>query len=142
VIFGIFLIAGILLQRYFPLSVFPQTSALSKIVGQCFFVISGFIMVPTTLLMIQKRTALLPARPVTTLVTNGFFRYSRNPLYLSLLLIYAGIAFYANSPWYLLLFPMFLVALDFGVVRREEKYLEGKFGNEYSEYKKNVRRWI
>ena len=142
VIFGVVLIAGILLQRFFPLTIISESSALSKVLGQSLFVIAALIMFPTTVWMIKKKTALLPDRPVTTLLTDGIFRYSRNPLYFSLLLIFLGIAFYANSPWYLFVFPLFFLALDFGVIRREEAYLERKFGDEYVRYKQKVRRWI
>ena len=63
-------------------------------------------------------------------------------MYLSLMLIYSGIAIYANSLWLVFLLPVLFVALERGVVLREEKYLEGKFGDEYLEYKNKVRRWI
>jgi protein-S-isoprenylcysteine O-methyltransferase Ste14 len=139
-IFGILLVAGLLLHRHFPLSVLPHPCTLSKVIGNLFFVVSALIMVPTTLLMLRKKTALTHHKATTSIVTNGFFRYSRNPLYLSLLLIFSGIAVHANSLWLFFLLPVFLAVLDRGVVLREERHLEREFGEEYLQYKKKVRR--
>jgi protein-S-isoprenylcysteine O-methyltransferase Ste14 len=142
VIFGIILAAGLLIHRCFPLLIMAHSSNLSKVLANLLFVISGVIMVSTTRLMLRKKTALRPERPTTTIVTEGFFRYSRNPLYLSLMMIYSGIAIHANSLWLVFLLPVFFVGLERCVVLREETYLESKFGDEYLRYKKNVRRWI
>lgn len=83
-----------------------------------------------------------PRLPSTAVATTGPFRFSRNPLYLFLIGVYLGVTAAVASVWYLvLLVPMFLV-LDIGVVRREERYLEAKFGDEYRAYKARVRRWL
>jgi protein-S-isoprenylcysteine O-methyltransferase Ste14 len=87
-------------------------------------------------------TSVRPDRPTATLVTDGPYRFSRNPVYLALTLMYAGIALIANSLWALLmLFPVTLTMSRF-VIRREEKYLARTFGEEYEHYQMNVRRWI
>ena len=80
-------------------------------------------------------------RPTTALVTGGPYRYSRNPLYISLFLAYAGIGIVADNLWILALgVPLFLI-MRYGVVAREERYLERKFGQAYRDYKASVRRW-
>jgi protein-S-isoprenylcysteine O-methyltransferase Ste14 len=142
VIMGIVLAAGFILHKIFPLAILSDPGALSKVLAGILFVIGGVIMVPTTRLMLRKKTNPRPDRPTSTIVSEGFFRYSRNPLYLSLMLIYSGIAVYSNSLWVVLLFPLLFFGLERGVVFREERYLEGKFGDEYLQYKKKVRRWI
>ena len=142
VIFGIILGGGLLIVRCFPLAIMAHPSAVSKVLAISLFVISGVIMVTTTCLMLRKKTDPRPDRPTTTIVTEGFFRYTRNPLYLSLMLIYSGISIYANSLWLVFLLPVLLIALERAVVVREEEYLEGKFGDAYLRYKKTVRRWI
>ena len=81
-------------------------------------------------------------QPTTTIVADGVFRYSRNPMYLSLTLLYLGIASLFNSLWMLLLILPVLVVVQLGVIAREERYLERKFGEEYLRYKARVRRWI
>ena len=87
-------------------------------------------------------TTIRPDKPTAKLVTNGPFRFSRNPLYLALTLMYAGIAIMTNSVWSLImLFPITLFMSRL-VIRREEEYLARTFGEEYERYKMNVRRWI
>ncbi len=83
-----------------------------------------------------------PHRSTTTLISEGPFSLTRNPLYLSVLLLYAGIAVLVNEVWMLCLLRVMLVALDRGAVIYEEEYLERKFGDQYLEYKRRVRRWI
>lgn len=83
-----------------------------------------------------------PGKPSTAIVTSGPFRFSRNPLYLFLIGCYLGVALAVATVWpFLFLVPMFLV-LHFGIVRREERYLEAKFGEPYRVYKARVRRWL
>jgi protein-S-isoprenylcysteine O-methyltransferase Ste14 len=87
-------------------------------------------------------TPLSPREPVSKLITTGPFRYTRNPGYLGLAMIYSGIAFLANTLWVILLLPATLLVIQRGVIEREERYLERKFGEEYLRYKAQVRRWI
>jgi protein-S-isoprenylcysteine O-methyltransferase Ste14 len=72
----------------------------------------------------------------------GVFRFSRNPLYLSLTLLYIGISLLFNALWALLLLLPLLVIVQIGVIQREEVYLERKFSDEYLRYKAQVRRWL
>jgi protein-S-isoprenylcysteine O-methyltransferase Ste14 len=87
-------------------------------------------------------TPIDPREPVSRLVTAGPFRYTRNPAYLAMTLIYAGIASLANALSSILLLPAAVLAIQRGVIEREERYLEGKFGEEYLRYKARVWRWI
>jgi protein-S-isoprenylcysteine O-methyltransferase Ste14 len=80
-------------------------------------------------------------RPVPRLTTEGPFRYSRNPSYLALAMIYAGIASLRNSLWAILLLPLVVYVMQREVIGREERYLERAFGEEYLDYKGEVRRW-
>jgi protein-S-isoprenylcysteine O-methyltransferase Ste14 len=81
-------------------------------------------------------------RPVPRLITEGPFRYTRNPGYLSLTMIYAGIAALRNVLWAILLLPLVLYVIQREVMGREERYLERTFGEEYLVYKARVRRWV
>ncbi len=81
-------------------------------------------------------------RPVRRLTTAGPFRYTRNPGYLCLAMIYAGIALLRNSLWAKLLMPLVLYEIQRDVIGREERYLERAFGEEYLAYKERVRRWV
>ena len=81
-------------------------------------------------------------KPVSSLVQDGPFRYSRNPGYLSLTMLYAGIAVLRNALWAILLLPLVLYMIQREVIEREERYLERTFGEEYLTYKTRVRRWV
>ena len=83
-----------------------------------------------------------PNTPTPQVITSGFYRYSRNPGYLSLAVIQLGIALLLNNAWILLALIPVLVTMHYGVIIREEAYLERKFGDEYLRYKASVRRWL
>jgi len=87
-------------------------------------------------------TNIPPTLPTTALVVTGPYRWSRNPLYLAMLLIYAGLGIAALSSWALLLTVPLVLVLNYGVIIREEAYLERKFGGDYRAYRARVRRWI
>ncbi|KKS25833.1 MAG: hypothetical protein UU84_C0036G0009 [Candidatus Yanofskybacteria bacterium GW2011_GWC2_41_9] len=75
-------------------------------------------------------------------MTSGPFQFTRNPMYLSLTSIYIGLSLIINTYWLLLFLPFVLIILHYGVILREEKYLEKKFKEEYVSYKSQVRRWF
>jgi protein-S-isoprenylcysteine O-methyltransferase Ste14 len=81
-------------------------------------------------------------KPVPRLTTTGSFRYTRNPSYLALAVIYAGIAVLRNSLWAMLLLALVVIVIQREVIGREERYLERAFGEEYLTYKARVRRWV
>lgn len=87
-------------------------------------------------------TNIRPDLPATAIVATGPFARTRNPLYLSLLAIYAGIGIMLASKTFLWVIVPLALVLHFGVVLREERYLEAKFGDVYLTYKARVRRWI
>jgi protein-S-isoprenylcysteine O-methyltransferase Ste14 len=83
-----------------------------------------------------------PMQPTTSIVTAGPYRFTRNPLYVGLTLFTAGLTLGFNTWWgFVLLIPVLLV-LHFGVVLREERYLEQKFGDTYRQYRARVRRYL
>jgi protein-S-isoprenylcysteine O-methyltransferase Ste14 len=85
----------------------------------------------------------VPTRARTTaIVTTGPYRLSRNPGYLSMALIYIGIALVAEAPWALVMLVPALLIVHFGVIAREERYLERLFGEEYLSFKRRTRRWL
>jgi protein-S-isoprenylcysteine O-methyltransferase Ste14 len=80
--------------------------------------------------------------PTRALVTTGIHGWSRNPIYLGMFLVYGGIGIAARSPSMLILMLPLAIAIRYGVVAREEAYLEGRFGDAYRDYKVRVRRWL
>jgi protein-S-isoprenylcysteine O-methyltransferase Ste14 len=90
----------------------------------------------------RAQTPVDPYTPSQAIVTDGPYRLTRNPAYLGMALTYAGLALVANAPWALVPLPVAIAVIDRGVIAREERYLEGKFGATYVDYKRRVRRWI
>jgi protein-S-isoprenylcysteine O-methyltransferase Ste14 len=90
----------------------------------------------------RARTTIDPFGATTAIVRSGPYRVTRNPLYVSLALFYAGLALIAHAFPAILLLPVALLVMTYGVIRREELYLERKFGVEYREYRHRVRRWL
>ena len=91
---------------------------------------------------LRARTSILPFRPSSSLVTSGPYRFTRNPMYVSMAALYMGGALALNALWPLLLLPLVLVVVDRAVIRREERYLTRAFGKEYDAYRSRVRRWL
>ena len=83
-----------------------------------------------------------PGKPSTVIVDEGPYRFTRNPIYLANTLLYVGLSLVFNAVWPLLTLMPSLLLLHWGVVLREERYLEGKFGEAYLAYKRRVRRWF
>jgi protein-S-isoprenylcysteine O-methyltransferase Ste14 len=81
-------------------------------------------------------------QPARTLVTTGLHRWSRNPIYVGMFLIYGGIAVAARSPWSVILTLPLAITIRYGVVAREEAYLERRFREAYRDYRSRVRRWL
>ena len=81
-------------------------------------------------------------QPTRALVTTGIHGWTRNPIYLGLFLLYVGIGIAVRSPSILILTLPLAIAIRYGVVAREEAYLEQRFGGAYRDYKARVRRWL
>jgi len=92
--------------------------------------------------MIRAKTPVIPTRPTTAIVTSGPYRFSRNPLYASLALLYAGFPLIFGYLWPYTFLPLVLFLIVRLVIEREERYLERKFGADYTRYRDAVRRWI
>ena len=83
-----------------------------------------------------------PALPTIAIVASGPFRFSRNPLYLALTLLYFGLALAFNTWWGIVVLIPLLIIMHRGVVLREERYLDQKFGETYRQYRFKVRRYL
>jgi protein-S-isoprenylcysteine O-methyltransferase Ste14 len=81
-------------------------------------------------------------KPTRALVTTGIHGWTRNPIYFGIFLLYGGISVAAQSPWTLILTLPLAITIRYGVVAREEAYLERRFGDAYRDYKARVRRWL
>ncbi len=90
----------------------------------------------------QARTQIQTTQPTTTIVEEGPYRFTRNPIYLGMVLGLIGLAVAFNSLWLFVLLVPFYLVIRYGVVAREEAYLDRKFGDVYLAYKARVGRWL
>lgn len=134
------LAVGLIAHYFVPIAFLP--SGTNQIVGVLFIILGLPIAFSAFVTMHRADTSPDPGAPVRALVVRGPFRFTRNPIYLALALMYLGIACGLNALATLVLLPIALAIIHFGVIAREEKYLERKFGQAYLDYKARVRRWI
>ena len=140
VFFGVAVATGFLLEWLFPTSLltFPYSAA----VGLFLIAASVILVVFAVLPLVRARTAFDARKPTTSVVTEGAFGFSRNPTYVSLAALQVGLAFLSQSLWVIITTVAAVAITHWGVVLREERYLERKFGQEYRSYAARVRRWL
>lgn len=121
----------------------PDLNALPLIMAGLATAAAGLLLGISALgLFHRKGTKPEPWKPSSALVSDGVYRFTRNPMYLGMMLIYAGIALIAGGPWTAAaLAPVFLI-FNVYVIAREEAYLERRFGDVYIAYRRQVRRWL
>jgi len=106
-------------------------------------VVAGFLLGFTAFLEFRKaRTTILPHGSVSSIVTSGVYRFTRNPIYLGFTLMLIGFPLSSGTLWGLVLAPVFIYSMNRLVIEREEAYLEKKFGEGYTSFKSRVRRWL
>ncbi len=135
-----FLILGFGLDRLWPLALLPEV--LQYTMGAAPIALGALVMGLAVRRFKAAGTNVQTPLPAIAIVTDGPYRISRNPIYLGMNAIYAGIGIAADAPWVLALIVPLLIVMRTGVVAREERYLERKFGDEYLRYKAKVRRWL
>ena len=133
--------AGLVMHLAFSDRFLPQ-GWVQLAAGLPLMVASGLLAVWASVTMRRAGTALDAYSSTTAVVVRGPFRFSRNPMYLSLTGLYLGIAVSVNALWVVALLPLALVSITVGVIAREKSYLERKFGTEYVSYRSRVRRWL
>ena len=141
-LFFAFIAAGFLLDYLFPIKLFRLAWWPRIICGGLIFTISGYLALGSISVLLRNKTPFDPAKPTLKIVHQGPFRLSRNPMYLALLCLLAGVAVFTGSIWMCLAVPALFIILDIVVVRPEEEYLERNFGSQYLSYKVKVRRWL
>ena len=132
------IVTGVLLQLAMPLPFLPRGMAVGAI-----FVLGAAALLWYSVARFRAAGTPVPARkPTTAIVRTGPYRFSRNPIYVAYSLFLLGIAIWLNSLWLLATLAVAMALMHFIVIRREEEYLERRFGSEYLGYKASVRRWL
>ena len=139
-LYALVFIGGMLLQRVWPVRILPPP--VGRAAGIVCIVFGMTLIVWSIRTFWRAGTSVIPVRPSTSIVTDGPFRFTRNPMYVALALLYLGATFWLNTLWPLLLFPVLLFLVQTYVIAREEQYLERKFDGDYLQYKSRVRRWL
>ena len=137
------LILGLILDHVLPLSLtLPGVDLTHWIAGGSLIIVGVTIFAAAVRNFSRAATPVPSTKSVRTLVTTGIHGLTRNPIYVGMFLIYAGIGVAALSPWILVLVLPIAIVMRYGVVAREEAYLERRFGDTYRDYKARVRRWL
>lgn len=134
------ILIGVLLDALWPAPLFSGVA--QYWVGGAIVAFSFALAIPCFSLFRRAGTTVPTETPTTALVTRGPYRYSRNPIYVGLSLLYTGIAVTADNVWMLGLLVLVLAIMTYGVIKREEAYLERTFSDDYRAYKARVRRWV
>ena len=137
------LLLGLVLDRVLPLPLdLPETALMQWMAGGGLILIGAAIFAAGVRNFSHAATPVPSSQPVRALVTAGVHGWSRNPIYVGMFLLYAGIGIAARSPWVLILALPLAITMRYVVVAREEAYLERRFGDAYRDYKARVRRWL
>ena len=131
---------GYALDRFKPA---PVAVGGARILLGWVFAGAGVALAASAIVLFRRAgTSPVPIQPTTALVVRGPYRFTRNPMYVGLAALYAGVTLLINSVWPLLLLPVVLGVIRWAVIAREEAYLERKFGDAYRAYTTRVRRWL
>ena len=141
-IFIVFIALTLLMNTIAPMTIYDIESNWPLVLG-AILCLDGFVLLALAMRRFKsKGTPIATSEKVTKIVSDGIYRYSRNPIYLGMFLVYLGYTLIANNAWGLILGVALYLFMHFGVIRREERYLADQFGEDYIRYQRSVRRWI
>ncbi len=140
VVYLLALLVAIGLNYLWPISFLPRWWGV--VLGIVVIALGAAIMPAVVSRFRRFRTAFDPHKPASALITDGPYRFSRNPAYIALTLWYLGLGPVLNNAWILLLAILPVLVMDQWAIPREERHLEERFGQDYVRYKARVRRWL
>ncbi len=134
--------ASVIMQQLVPLNKGFFDTSTSKIIGIVIIVTGLFFNFPALRQFFKTKNTIITIKPANSLQTTGIYAISRNPMYISLILIYIGLSIIIGNLWNFIFLPLLLLVVQEYIIKREEKYLERRFGKEIFNYKLKVRRWL
>lgn len=141
--FAVALVLAVALNRVLPLGVLPAAPwGAGIVVGALVIAFAVYTNVSGFLAFRRAGTNVNPYKPALKVVRDGAFRYTRNPMYLGMVLFVLGFGLALSNLWAVLMAALLWAVLHFGVVLREERYMAGKFGDDYRELLNATRRWL
>jgi protein-S-isoprenylcysteine O-methyltransferase Ste14 len=138
---GLAVIAGLAFNWLMPLPFLPAALPAGWL-GAMVFVLALALFAWAIVTITRAGSNVPTNRPTTTIVDSGPYRFTRNPIYLGMFLGLIGLAVAFDNLWQLMMLVLFALVIRYGVVGREEAYLERKFGDVYRGYRSRVRRWL
>ncbi|MES1217185.1 MAG: isoprenylcysteine carboxylmethyltransferase family protein [Bacteroidota bacterium] len=135
-------LAGVFMQKKVPLDDTLFHQQLIKIAGVIFLILALFFLIRSLRQFLRTKNTLITVMPANSLQSDGIYAVTRNPMYTGLAIVYLGLTCLIGNWWNLILFPLLVIIVQEFIIRREEKYLERRFGQDYLNYKAKVRRWI
>jgi protein-S-isoprenylcysteine O-methyltransferase Ste14 len=135
-------IAALRIQKIIPISdiVFHLTAI--KVLGVIFLIVAFYFLVRSLRQFFLTKNTLILIKPASSLQITGIYRITRNPMYVGLAILYLGITCFIGNWWNVILFPLLFIIVQAYIIKREERYLELEFGEQYNAYKETVRRWL
>ena len=140
VLFLGYIMLGVVLDLIWPSSL--PIGDMKYAAGLVTFGLGVALLAWSLLLFRRAGTNVETRKPTHALVISGPYSISRNPIYIALSLIHLGIGVLSDSLWVVGLIVPALLTIRYGVIAREERYLDAKFGDDYRRYKASVRRWL
>ncbi len=140
IVYFVCLMIGLGLDTLWPLPFLAQT--LQFAVGFTIIAVSILLFGLVLRVFSKSKTSIDHRKPTTEIITAGPFAYSRNPVYLSMTMLFIGVAVTVDGLWILVMAVPAVVIIHYVVILREEAFLERAFGDEYRRYKATVRRWV
>ncbi|WFU16428.1 isoprenylcysteine carboxylmethyltransferase family protein [Bradyrhizobium sp. CB3481] len=134
-------LAGLVLDWLMPLPLLPAALPAGWL-GATVFVLALALFVWAIFTITRAGSNVPTNLPATAIVDTGPYRFTRNPIYLGMVLGLIGLAIAVNSLWLLMMLVPFALVIHYGVITREEVYLERRFGDVYRRYRAQVRRWL
>lgn len=141
-IYALIFLAAVFIQKKISIDDSIFHLQITKIAGVLFLIISLVFLISSLRQFFISKNTLIPIKPASSLQVNGIYNITRNPMYVGLAFVYLGISCFVGNWWNIILFPFLLLIVQEYIIKREEKYLLRRFGQEYVVYKTKVRRWL